>query len=74
VRVGRIGLAGLFLAELQVARVRAQTSVPLLPTFATGVYVPTEPLTASVDTMLRQLLAWAKGMRTVREAKAVAVA
>lgn len=64
----------LILAELQVATVRAQTSVPLLPTFATGAYVPTEPLTASVETMLTQLLAWASGMRTVRAAKALAVA
>lgn len=64
----------LILAELQVATVRAQTSVPLLATFATGAFVPTEPLTASVETMLAQLLAWTQGMRTVREAKALAAA
>jgi NAD(P)H-dependent FMN reductase len=68
------GALRLILAELHMATVRAQTSVPLLPTFTTGVYGPTEPLTASVDTMLAQLLVQAKGMRAVREARVIAMA
>lgn len=64
----------LILAELQVATMRAQTSVPMRATFATGVFVPDAPLTDSVDTMLTQLLPWVTGMRGVREAKALAVA
>lgn len=58
------------LPELQLATVRAQVCVSTHATFGTGVFVAGEPLTASVDLMLTQLLAWVKGMRSVREAKA----
>ncbi|GAB3789923.1 NAD(P)H-dependent oxidoreductase [Spirosoma horti] len=60
----------MILPELQIASVRAQVCVSTHATFGTGVFVPNAPLTASVELMLTQLLAWAKGMRSVREAKA----
>ena len=64
----------LILPELQLATVRAQVCVSTHATFATGVFVPDAPLTAAANTMLTQLLAWAWGMRSVREAKARLVA
>ncbi len=60
----------LVLAELQVATVRAQPAVPLHPTFSTGVFVPTDGLTALLGDMLAQLLAWSHALRSMREAKA----
>lgn len=39
-----------------------------------GVVVPDAPLTAAVETMLMQLLPWAKSMRSVPETKALAAA
>jgi NAD(P)H-dependent FMN reductase len=64
----------LVLAELQVATVRAQPAIPLHPTFATGAFVPTDALTASLNDMLAQLIAWSHALRSVREAKANAAA
>src|SRR3954452_13691116 len=60
----------LVLAELQVATVRAQPAVPLIPAFATGAFVPAEGLDAAVGSMLDQLTAWSSALRSVREAKA----
>ncbi|GAA4634148.1 NAD(P)H-dependent oxidoreductase [Actinoallomurus vinaceus] len=64
----------LVLAELQVATVRAQPAVPLIPAFATGGFVPTEGLDVSVRGMLDQVIAWSGALRGVREAKAEAAA
>jgi NAD(P)H-dependent FMN reductase len=64
----------LVLAELQVATVRAQPAVPLIPAFATGAFVPTQGLDASVRAMLDQVLAWSDALRGVRQAKAATVA
>jgi NAD(P)H-dependent FMN reductase len=60
----------LVLAELQVATVRAQPAVPLIPTFSTGAFVPQEGLNTAVRDMLDQLIAWSGALRAVREAKA----
>ncbi|MEJ6783992.1 NADPH-dependent FMN reductase [Aminobacter sp. Piv2-1] len=64
----------LVLAELQVATVRAQPAVPLIPTFSSGVFVPSDGIAASVVSMLDQLIAWSSAMRSVREAKASSAA
>lgn len=64
----------LVLAELQVATVRAQPAVPLIPSFATGGFVAGEGLDASVRDMLGQVTAWAGALRGVREAKAATAA
>ncbi|GAB4027473.1 NADPH-dependent FMN reductase [Spirosoma koreense] len=64
----------IILPELQLATVRAQVCVSTHATFETGVFVPTAPLTTAVTLMFTQLLAWAKGMRSVREQKASLVA
>jgi NAD(P)H-dependent FMN reductase len=60
----------LVLAELQVATVRAQPAVPLIPAFSTGAFVPPEGLDAAVRGMLEQVIAWSGALRGVREAKA----
>ncbi len=60
----------LVLAELQVATVRAQPAVPLIPTFSTGAFVPQEGLDTAVRTMLDQVIAWSGALRGVREARA----
>jgi NAD(P)H-dependent FMN reductase len=60
----------LVLAELQVASVRAQPAVPLIPTFSTGVFVPQEGLGPAVRGMFDQVIAWSGALRGVREAKA----
>ncbi|MEV4110962.1 NAD(P)H-dependent oxidoreductase [Nonomuraea sp. NPDC049695] len=59
----------LVLAELQVATVRAQPAVPLIPAFSTGAFVPTEGLGVAVCGMLDQIIAWSGALRGVREAK-----
>ncbi|MDF3835704.1 NAD(P)H-dependent oxidoreductase [Cupriavidus basilensis] len=59
----------LVLAELQVATVRAQPAIPLIPTFSSGVFTPNESLTASVDSMLYQLISWSDALRGVRGLK-----
>ncbi|AKD57147.1 NADPH-dependent FMN reductase [Spirosoma radiotolerans] len=64
----------IILPELQIATVRAQVCVSTHAVFGTGDFVPTASLTTSVELMLAQLLAWAKGMRNVREEKASLVA
>jgi NAD(P)H-dependent FMN reductase len=64
----------LVLAELQVATVRAQPAVPLIPAFSTGVFVPAEGLDVAVRGMLDQVIAWSSALRGVREAKAKASA
>jgi NAD(P)H-dependent FMN reductase len=63
----------LVLAELQVATVRAQPAVPLIPAFTSGSFIPGEGLEASVNGMLDQLIAWSSALRSVRETKAAAV-
>ncbi len=60
----------LVLAELQVATVRAQPAVSLIPAFASGVFVPGDGLVGSVTTMLAQLIAWSGALLSVRAAKA----
>ncbi|WP_406439801.1 NAD(P)H-dependent oxidoreductase [Streptomyces sp. NBC_00631] len=60
----------LVLAELQVATVRTQPAVPLIPTFASGAFVPQEGLDTAVRGMLDQVTAWSEALRGVREAKA----
>jgi NAD(P)H-dependent FMN reductase len=60
----------LVLAELQIANVRAQPAVPMLPTPASGSFVPTDGLTASIGDMLDQLIPWSTAMQGVRAAKA----
>jgi len=62
----------LVLAELQVATVRAQPAVPLIPTFATGGFVPQDGLDAAVHGMLDQVIAWAGALKGVRGAKSPA--
>ncbi len=62
----------LVLAELQVATVRAQPAVALIPAFSTGVFVAADGLEASVTGMLDQVLAWSGALRTVREGRAPA--
>jgi NAD(P)H-dependent FMN reductase len=62
----------LVLAELQVATVRAQPAVPLIPVFSTGAFVPTEGLDVAVRDMLDQVIAWSGALRCVREAKSEA--
>jgi NAD(P)H-dependent FMN reductase len=64
----------LVLAELQVATVRAQPAVPLIPAFATGAFLPPEGLDASVRGMLDQVTVWSGALRGVREARAAGVA
>jgi NAD(P)H-dependent FMN reductase len=64
----------LVLAELQVATVRAQPAVPLIPAFSTGAFVPGEGLEASVHGLLDQVIAWSGALRGVREAKTRAAA
>ena len=64
----------LVLAELQVATVRAQPAVPVIPAFASGAFVPGDGLEASVSEMLDQLVAWSGALRGVREARAVPAA
>ena len=59
----------LVLAELQVATVRAQPAIPLIPAFATGAVVPPEGVDAAVRGMLDQVIAWSGALRGVREAK-----
>lgn len=58
----------LVLAELQVATVRAQPAIPLIPAFATGGFVPAEGLEGSVHGMLDRVVAWSGALRGVREA------
>ena len=60
----------LVLAELQVATVRAQPAISLIPAFASGVFVPGDGLEGSVTTMLAQLIAWSGALLSVRAAKA----
>ena len=60
----------LVLAELQVATVRAQPAVPVIPTFSTGAFVPQEGLDTAVRGMLDQVSAWSGALREMREAKA----
>ncbi len=60
----------LVLAELQVATVRAQPAIPLIPAFASGAFVPGDGLAASVGDMLAQLIAWSGALQSVRRAKA----
>ncbi len=48
----------LVLAELHEATVRAQPVVPLISTFASGIFVPDNGLAASFNEMLKQLMAW----------------
>ncbi|MFI7403785.1 NADPH-dependent FMN reductase [Streptomyces sp. NPDC049541] len=60
----------LVLAELQVATVRAQPAIALLPAFATGSFVPAEGLADAVGGMLDQVIAWSGALRGVREARA----
>ncbi|MEV0234154.1 NAD(P)H-dependent oxidoreductase [Nonomuraea sp. NPDC050786] len=64
----------LVLAELQVATVRAQPAVPLIPAFSTGAFAPAEGLDAAVRGMLDQVIAWSGALRGVREAKSKAPA
>ena len=64
----------LVLAELQVATVRAQPAVALIPAFATGAFVPAEGLAVAVCDMLDQVIAWSGALRGVRETKAKAPA
>jgi NAD(P)H-dependent FMN reductase len=59
----------LVIAELQVATVRAQPAIPLIPAFSTGAFVSPEGLDAAVATMLDQLVAWSSALRGVREAR-----
>jgi NAD(P)H-dependent FMN reductase len=60
----------LVLAELQVATVRAQPAIALIPAFSTGAFVPPEGLETAVRGMLDQMIAWSGALRGVREAKA----
>ncbi len=60
----------LVLAELQLATVREQPAIPLIPTFASGAFVPGDGLAASVGGMLAQLIAWSGALLSVRVAKA----
>jgi NAD(P)H-dependent FMN reductase len=60
----------LVLAELQVATVRAQPAIPLIPAFATGAFLAHDGLDTALHTMLDQLLAWSDALRAVRETKA----
>jgi NAD(P)H-dependent FMN reductase len=60
----------LVLAELQVATVRAQPAIALIPAFATGAFVPTDGLDAAVSGLLDQVIAWSGALRAVREATA----
>ncbi|MEU3341359.1 NAD(P)H-dependent oxidoreductase [Streptomyces sp. NPDC006668] len=64
----------LVLAELQIATVRTQPAIPLLPAFASGTFTPGEGLAASVTTMLDQLTNWSTALRTVRGVTATAPA
>ncbi|MEV5412792.1 NADPH-dependent FMN reductase [Thermopolyspora sp. NPDC052614] len=64
----------LVLSELQVATVRTQPAIPLLPSFSTGAFVPPEGLDVAVHGMLDQLIAWSGALREVREAKSKAAA
>jgi NAD(P)H-dependent FMN reductase len=64
----------LVLAELQVATVRAQPAVPLIPAFATGAFVPPEGLDVAVHGMLDQVIAWSGALRGVRETRTEAPA
>jgi NAD(P)H-dependent FMN reductase len=59
----------LVLAELQVATVRAQPAVSLIPAFSTGAFVPPDGLDTAVRGMLDQVIAWSSALRGVREAK-----
>ncbi|MEU6356790.1 NAD(P)H-dependent oxidoreductase [Streptomyces sp. NPDC047072] len=61
----------LVLAELQVATVRAQPAVPLIPAFSTGSFVPPEGLDGAVRGMLDQVVAWSGALRGVRRDRAV---
>lgn len=61
-------------AELQMATVRAQPAVPLISTFSSGSFIPTDGLTTQVGDMLNQLIAWSGALRDVREAKATSAA
>jgi NAD(P)H-dependent FMN reductase len=56
----------LVLAELQVATVRAQPAIALIPAFATGAFVPTDGLAAAVSGLLDQVIAWSDALRGVR--------
>ncbi|MFE9098061.1 NADPH-dependent FMN reductase [Streptomyces sp. NPDC007264] len=62
----------LVLAELQVATVRAQPAVPLIPAFSTGAFVPTKDLDVAVRGMLDQVIAWSGALRGLRGAKSEA--
>ncbi|MGW1624315.1 hypothetical protein [Streptomyces sp. NPDC002172] len=66
---GRREALRLVLAELQVATVRAQPAVPLIPAFASGAFVPQEGLDTAVHGMLDQVTAWSEALRGVREAR-----
>ncbi|KPI30541.1 NADPH-dependent FMN reductase [Actinobacteria bacterium OK074] len=59
----------LVLAELQVATVRAQPAVALIPAFATGSFVPAAGLDTAVHGMLDQLTAWAGALQGLREGR-----
>jgi NAD(P)H-dependent FMN reductase len=59
----------LVLAELQVATVRSQPAIALIPAFATGAFVPADGLDAAVRDMLDQVVAWSGALETVRAAK-----
>ncbi|QUQ69254.1 NADPH-dependent FMN reductase [Kutzneria sp. CA-103260] len=64
----------LVLAELQVATVRAQPAIVLMPAFATGAFVAPDGLDVAVRDMLDQVLAWSGALRGVREAKSATTA
>jgi NAD(P)H-dependent FMN reductase len=57
----------LVLAELQVATVRAQPAVALIPAFSTGAFVPGDGLEAQVGVMLDQVIAWSNALYSVRK-------
>ncbi|GAB3676972.1 NADPH-dependent FMN reductase [Salinisphaera aquimarina] len=59
----------LVLAELQVATVRAQPAVQMIPSFASGVFVPADGLAATLGDMLDQLIIWSVCMQTARKMK-----
>jgi NAD(P)H-dependent FMN reductase len=64
----------LVLAELQVATVREQPAISLIPAFASGSFVAPDGLDTAVDGMLDQVIAWSEALRGVRETQAKAVA
>lgn len=62
----------LVLAELQVATVRAQPAANTHVGFAPGVFTPPEGLTAALQTMLDQLVAWTGALKGLREERLAA--